>query len=106
MKAVYLIALLMFLVACAPKLGGDRDIHGCIGSAGYSWCEEKQKCIRPWEENCTVQLANPASVFCGEQNGTLEIVTAADGSQSGVCTLKDGTKCDEWAFFRGECPSK
>lgn len=33
-------------------LGGDRDEHGCIGSAGYSWCEPKQKCIRPWEEKC------------------------------------------------------
>ncbi len=33
--------------------GGDRDSHGCIPSAGYSWCEEKGKCIRSWEENCT-----------------------------------------------------
>lgn len=33
-------------------LGGDRDEHGCIGSAGYSWCEEKKKCLRIWEEPC------------------------------------------------------
>jgi hypothetical protein len=33
-------------------LGGDRDEHGCIGSAGYSWCELKQKCLRVWEEAC------------------------------------------------------
>lgn len=33
-------------------LGGDRDEHGCIGSAGYSWCEAKQKCLRIWEESC------------------------------------------------------
>lgn len=33
-------------------LGGDRDEHGCIGSAGYSWCEAKQKCLRSWEEAC------------------------------------------------------
>ena len=33
-------------------VGNDRDEHGCIGSAGYSWCEEKQKCLRSWEENC------------------------------------------------------
>ena len=31
-------------------LGGDRDEHGCIPSAGYSWDAEKQKCVRPWEE--------------------------------------------------------
>jgi hypothetical protein len=35
-----------------PLLGGDRDSHGCIGSAGYTWCEEKQRCLRVWEEAC------------------------------------------------------
>lgn len=34
-------------------VGGDKDSHGCIGSAGYQWCEEKQKCLRVWEEECT-----------------------------------------------------
>jgi hypothetical protein len=33
-------------------VGGDKDEHGCIGSAGYSWCETKQKCLRVWEEEC------------------------------------------------------
>ncbi len=51
----------------------------------------------------TAAIANPASVFCGDHGGKLEIVTADDGSQSGTCTLPDGTKCDEWAYFRGEC---
>ncbi|MFH0875700.1 MAG: DUF333 domain-containing protein [archaeon] len=49
------------------------------------------------------QLANPASVYCKENGGILEIVKATDGSESGICTLKDGIKCDEWAYFRGEC---
>jgi hypothetical protein len=35
-----------------PMPGSDRDSHGCIGSAGYSWCETKQKCLRIWEEPC------------------------------------------------------
>lgn len=35
-------------------IGADRDEHGCIGSAGYSWCEIKQKCLRVWEEECAV----------------------------------------------------
>lgn len=33
-------------------VGSDQDEHGCIGSAGYSWCEQKQKCLRIWEEVC------------------------------------------------------
>ncbi len=33
-------------------IGGDRDIHGCLGPAGYSWCAVKNKCLRVWEEKC------------------------------------------------------
>lgn len=33
-------------------VGGDTNEHGCIGSAGYTWCEAKQKCVREWEEPC------------------------------------------------------
>mmetsp|Transcript_56499 Transcript_56499/g.165202 ORF Transcript_56499/g.165202 Transcript_56499/m.165202 type:complete len:317 (-) Transcript_56499:252-1202(-) len=44
-----------FVVRCerekvnAVVVGGDRDEHGCIPSAGYSWCEATSECIRPWE---------------------------------------------------------
>jgi len=48
-------------------------------------------------------LPNPASVYCQEQGYTLEIRTAEDGSQSGLCHFPDGSECDEWAYFRGEC---
>jgi hypothetical protein len=42
-------------------LGGDRDEHGCIGSAGYSWCEAKQKCLRVWEEKCVAASTDEIS---------------------------------------------
>jgi putative hemolysin len=48
-------------------------------------------------------MPNPASVFCLEQGFQSEIRTAADGSQYGVCIFPDGSECDEWAFYRGEC---
>ena len=48
-------------------------------------------------------LPNPASAYCLEQGYEHEIRTAADGSQSGVCIFPDGSECDEWAYFRGEC---
>lgn len=49
------------------------------------------------------EMANPASVYCEEQGGTLEIRTGQDGGQFGVCVFDDGSECEEWAFFRGEC---
>jgi len=48
-------------------------------------------------------MPNPASAYCVEQGNRLEIRTATDGSQSGVCIFPDGSECDEWAYFRGEC---
>ncbi|MCX6773004.1 MAG: hypothetical protein NTV88_04510 [Candidatus Micrarchaeota archaeon] len=43
-------------------VGNDRDSHGCIGSAGYSWCAVLNKCIRTWETNCTAVVKEPAPV--------------------------------------------
>ena len=30
-------------------VGGDPDEHGCVGSAGFQWCEKLGRCVRPWE---------------------------------------------------------
>ena len=54
-------------------------------------------------EESTVGLANPASVYCEGQGHTLEMRTDADGGQYGVCIFPDGSECEEWAFYRGEC---
>ncbi len=48
-------------------------------------------------------LPNPASVYCEGQGYTLEIRTDESGAQYGVCILPDGSECEEWAFYRGEC---
>jgi len=48
-------------------------------------------------------MPNPASVYCTQEGNKLEIRTAADGSQSGICVFPDGSTCDEWAFYQGEC---
>lgn len=49
------------------------------------------------------QMANPASVYCEENWGKLEIKTAADGSQTGYCKFENGRECEEWAYYRKEC---
>lgn len=47
-------------------------------------------------------MANPASVYCGQVSGTLEIKKDATGGEYGMCTFANGTSCEEWALFRGE----
>ena len=48
-------------------------------------------------------MPNPASVNCMENGNKLEIQTAADGSQTGICVFPDGSTCEEWAYYREEC---
>jgi len=57
----------------------------------------------PAPANTNTNLANPASVNCVQKVNRLEIRTAADGSQVGICIFPDGSQCEEWAFLRGEC---
>ena len=55
----------------------------------------------------TISIANPASRYCLAQGGTLNLTTGPNGGSIGICTLPGGDiKCEEWAFFRGECPIK
>ena len=75
-------------------LGGDRDEHGCIGSAGYSWCEIKGKCLRIWEEPCDGNTAET----CGIENcHGLEIVCGSKPAQ--ICTeiYMLGDRCRQYA---------
>lgn len=47
-------------------------------------------------------MPNPASVYCGQAGGTLEIKKDTTGGEYGMCTFMNGTSCEEWALFRGE----
>ena len=46
-----------------------------------------------------IGLANPASQYCVDQGGKLEIVKEANG-EVGYCHLPNGEKVEEWALFR------
>ena len=45
-------------------------------------------------------MANPASVYCEEQGGTVNIVKDEEGNESGMCKLADGTEVEEWEYYR------
>ena len=65
-------------------------------------------------------MPNPASVFCEEQGGRLEMRQESEpvvvegegdspprenagGGSYGVCVFPDGSECEEWALFNGKC---
>jgi hypothetical protein len=41
---------LAFAQQKGQKVGGDRDVHGCIGSAGYTYSQIKNDCVRVFEQ--------------------------------------------------------
>lgn len=56
-------------------VGGDRDSHGCLGPAGYTWCELKQKCLRTFEEKCEKEIAAPSALTTPGQKGSAGVFT-------------------------------
>ncbi len=66
MKKTILLIVVLFSVAISgctdndadKPIGGETDEHGCLGSAGYTWCDSLQKCLRTWEEPCPGMVTN------------------------------------------------
>lgn len=44
------VSSLAFTQQKSPVLGGDRDVHGCIGSAGYTYSQIKNVCVKVFEQ--------------------------------------------------------
>jgi len=44
--------------SCVNGTCSQYDAHGCVPDGGYQWCSALNKCIRPWETNCTSGTGN------------------------------------------------
>ena len=58
----------------SPIVGGDRDEHGCIGSAGYVWCEVQKDCIRLFDKGIRTESVD-------DSNASAFIVFSPDSTQ-------------------------
>jgi len=47
-----------------------------------------------------VRMPNPASVFCEKHGGKSINAKDKDGNEAGKCQFKDGTRVDEWHYYR------
>lgn len=84
-------------------LGAAALLAGCGGPAAPSAAPTPvlpEAVLTPFPP---AGLANPASVFCEQVGGRLALRTDAAGNVSGNCGFSDGSSCEEWALFRGEC---
>jgi len=82
--------------ADCERLGGviqETEPRRCLFN-GQTFIEETKE--------PALGMANPASIFCGERGGELEIRRRTEG-ETGFCIFSDGSECEEWDFFRGGC---
>ena len=94
MKKILVISLAIFLLICGGYIGyvllqDSKSVNDIETDTG--------------EDNTqNTGIANPASSNCIDKGGELVMEDGEDG-QIGYCIFDDGSKCEEWAFFRGEC---
>ena len=84
------IATIAVAVLSIAACGGDDDSPDTTTSGGDAGT------TLPGGQS---QIANPASQYCIDQGGTLEIVDEA-GGQVGYCNLPNGNRVEEWELFR------
>lgn len=92
MYFVLVIAVSLLMACCKSKsndsiktiVGNDRDSHGCIGSAGYTWSEVLNECIRPWE--------NGIRLFAVDNNTKNAVAVFSKDSLKVELFLSDGSK--------------
>ena len=61
-------------------------------------------CAEAVPESPRIGTPNPASTYCVEQGGRLEI-RKTEGGETGYCRLPDGRVVEEWEFFRANHPA-
>jgi hypothetical protein len=52
-----------------PLIGNQQDDNGCLISAGYSWCESTQSCIRQWITPCQDNFDDCNDCFTQQSQG-------------------------------------
>ncbi|NML71813.1 hypothetical protein HHL23_18720 [Chryseobacterium sp. RP-3-3] len=52
------VSSLAFTQQKSPVVGGDRDVHGCIGSAGYTYSQIKNDCVKVFEQKIKLKEVN------------------------------------------------
>lgn len=74
-------------------VGNDKDEHGCISSAGYTWCEVQKDCIRPWEKGVRMNAVNDAKktlflVFSPDST-RVELFFSEEGASNEILDRRD-----------------
>ena len=106
------------------SIGGERDEHGCLGAAGYSWNETELSCVREWlDEKGRYQVTNfytcesagyPVMESyprqCRAPNGDVFVEEISDGSKycelgSDCVVFGESGDCNCGCYNKNDLPS-
>lgn len=100
--------LLFFLatlfVAChnkaiEPLIGGDRDDHGCLSSAGYTWSYALHDCVRIWEVGERFESTQNSVFLVFSADSTFaEIFT----TEKSILLRRENRQSNTWSHRRGD----
>ena len=115
MKKLTLFLAAALAVACSQPaepttqmVGNDRDAHNCIASAGYTWSQVRQSCIRLWEEGTAltpvIEIENPVLVayVVRSANWKEAEIFLPNMKGSVVLTLQVNPEQTEWISTDGQ----
>ena len=97
-----------------PVVGGQRDSNNCLISAGFSWCESSQLCIRQWEtpcddnyndcSDCLRRQINGENIACPQEcnNAVIDCLIDDDCGDSHFCrpVMRSGDAKECYAYSK------
>lgn len=84
-----LLLLWFYLIGCTPRI--------------YLWPTGKTIDPQPSASaSDPASLANPAAVYCQQNNGRIVIRQTTQG-EAGYCVFSDFSACEEWSYYRNQC---
>ncbi|WP_228414241.1 hypothetical protein [Chryseobacterium sp. CH21] len=104
-KTIFLSAMFLGSLVFAQQtrvVGGDRDAHGCIGSAGYTYSQIKKDCVRTFEQKIKLTEVAPkesytsiAAVIFSKDMKKAEVFVK-DAESGSIILTRAGGKAKAW----------
>lgn len=86
-KSILFSAMLLSSLVLAQKVGGDKDVHGCKGSAGYTYSQVKKDCVRVFEQKIKLTEVKPK----GSSTSMTAIIFSKDMKKAEVFLPEENT---------------
>ena len=102
----YLLGFVLAAIVCCScahssignLVGSDRDEHGCIGSAGYTWSYALHSCVRLWEAGTRFD-AGPEQVFLIYSAGLRARMCGNRARDTKRCQYKTALLASRWTII-------